>query len=322
MRGCITFLLCINKDRSVVMLSEQDFIALGFDSGLIKDFFTAVGYVDISKVSVLQFNNILKRNLNCINNNIRSLLVYMYRLYIGELSIDTDNIDQLCKHLRNINKHVDRITLNDLEVSYCKTGVNIPQYIVIGGLKDTDFAIYDKEFLNARGKEYIKDSKSRVNLLKYKYLGVFNLSKQTQTKCYFTTKLKPVLKYKSAREIPDKIGIEKVNKDGTVDVWVSKNYCRLLNRYVIYASLKKPEFYIKILEIITLNGTRLYIYAQNIYTKRLSSYNSNNLRIYGHGIYGDDIDNKLKNIYKSIQTRIPIYKADLVDGNTDFQTLS
>lgn len=295
---------------------------LGFDYRYLVEFNRMISCLQYD-VTPKEFRKMLQQETS--DMWLIKIYTYMYELYIGEKEIDTDDLTQLCKHLKFINPHIPRVKMEDLEVSAVR---DIPRLVVIEGIQDTAFKIYNRsEILSfyAKKMKEVRDNHEKTAKIqgRMKNSGVYLVEGISSSNVNFTSVLKPQISYKGAKEIPSVIGIKKIGIDSkTLHLWVNKKYCRLLNRYVIVASLRRPEFYISLREIVTGSGSVVYLYAQDIGVKKNFSYNSSSARVYDFGFQEYDIEDKLDICLERLENTIPVYKTNKVEGNVEFNSIN
>jgi len=222
-------------------------------------------------------------------------LKYAYDICIGKVKID--GVEDLSTHLRKMFGKYKRIGISDLAVSRVR---EVPRKAVIAGIKDQTFAIYNSKNTSA-------------NDLLYDVVSVAG------NRVVIETTKKPVLKYKQSKSIEgviELLGVDSVTKK--VQVAINKEYIKLCNRYVIVASLKRPEFYLGMVEVICVEGTKVYIYANNIGTKASVSYHMGTQRVYDYGFFANDIKNKLRAVAVDLCNTIHGVHATEIEGNQDF----
>lgn len=223
---------------------------------------------------------------------------YMYDIATGKISINST--DDLVKHLRKTFGAHRRIGINDLALSKIQ---KVPRKAVVAGIGDTTFCIYNS-------------MKHPANERMYDVVDV------TGSRIFIETSIKPVLKYKQPKKIDGVIEIINLKDNGNVVVAINKEYARLCNRYIIVGSLRRPEFHHGMVEIICIEGTRVYIYAQTMNSNETVKYNGGTQRVYDYGFYTKDITSKLVAVASEIYNIVNgVYAAD-IPSNSDFHVLS
>ena len=131
----------------------------------------------------------------------------------------------------------------------------------------------------------------------------------------------PVLRYKEPRFIEDIIEIKEKTKRNTVILAVNRKHCRLCNRFIVVASMKRPEFHHGMIEIICIEGTRVYVYAATASKSERLSYNSQTQRIYNFGYFPFEIETKLKESATSVYQKLCGVYSEFHPANSDYKIL-
>lgn len=224
---------------------------------------------------------------------------YMYDICTGRVVIDST--DDLCKHLRKLFGQHRRVGIADLAVS---TVGEIPRKAVVGGIpKDTPFVIWNS-------------ARYPVNERMYTVVDV------TGSNIIIETERKPVLKYKQAKFIEGVLEIKELSSSGKLKIAINKQYCRLCNRFVIVASFRRPEFHHGMVEIICIDGTKVYIFADTVKANKYSRFSNGTQRVYDYGFYPAEIKSKLlSSASKLYQSLCGVY-ATTFDANKSYEILS
>ena len=106
-------------------------------------------------------------------------------------------------------------------------------------------------------------------------------------------------------DIPGVLHIEEgLTTKNEAIVTFSRAYSRLCNRFIIAASLTAPKMHIGRYEIICFEGTKVYVYAMNIGTRKKITATGVRSRVYDWGILPEDVKPKLTSwackLYKTI----------------------
>lgn len=223
---------------------------------------------------------------------------YMYDICTGRVMITTE--EDLAKHFKKMFGKHRRIGIADLEVSRIN---DIPRTAVVAGIpSDTPFAIWNSKQYKPQDRLYKVADVSGQNVV-------------------IETNRIPVLKYKQSREIEGVLKILDVPKNGKILVSINKNYCRLCNRFVIVGSLRRPEFHLGLMEIICIEGTKVYIFADLVGAKKYSRYGNTTQRIYDFGFFPNQIDQKLTICAKRIYAGLNGVYANKVPANMAFELI-
>lgn len=221
-------------------------------------------------------------------------LKYMYDIATGMVDISTT--DDLCKHLRKMFGGHGRIGIQHLPKSKFEI---IPRKCFVGNIPAGTFEMYNS-------KHYGRD-------------GLYDVTNVTGGKIEFRTARKPVLKYRESKELPGIIEITNLNKDGTVTVEVNKQYARLCSRYIILASLKRPEFYHAMVEIICIEGTKVYVFATTMKDGEKPNYKGGTQRVYDFGFFKNELPRKLLNVASIVYANLNGVYAEKIPGNMEFE---
>lgn len=223
---------------------------------------------------------------------------YMQDICIGKVIIDST--DDLAKHMRKMFGSMKRIGITDLAVSKIK---KVERKAVVAGIQDATYSIYNSK--------------------QYPFMErMYNVVDVTGQRIFIETLRKPVLKYKQSKYVEGVLEITELKKDGSVVVAINKQYCRLVNRFVIVGSLRKPEFHHGLIQIICIEGTKLYIYAKSMGIKESINYNMGTERVYSYGFYNQEIKNKLKEVGALMYKHVCGVYASSEPANQDFQMLT
>lgn len=224
-------------------------------------------------------------------------LKYLSDVATGVIIIETK--EDLVKHLRKMFGKHKRIGIQDLALSKIN---EVPRYAVIAGIKDEVYKV-----LNSN-----------------RYKGNDMLYKVTKLTSRVTIETdKPiVIKYGYPKKIEGILEIVRKTDKGKTIVSLDKNYCRLCNRYIIVASLKRPEFHLGMFEIICIEGTKVYVYAQNMGTKAQVSYNGGTSRVYDYGYNKLEIPSKLTKVASEIYQNVCGFYDEKYEANSDFEIIT
>lgn len=222
-------------------------------------------------------------------------LKYMYDICTGRVNINTQ--DDLTKHLRKMFGKHRRIGITDLEVSRIN---DVPRTALIAGIpENTPFAIWNS-------KQYPPMERM------YQVIDTYG------SNVIIETNRLPVLRWKESREIDGMLKILTEPKNGKIQVAINKNYCRLCNRFVIAASLRRPEFHLGLVEIICIEGTKVYVFADIMAAKKYSRYGNYTQRVYDYGYFPMEIQPKLLESASKIYRHLCGVYANQIPGNIEF----
>lgn len=224
-------------------------------------------------------------------------LKYMYDIITGRVVIDGEL--SLIKHLRRMFGKNRRIGINDLALSKVQ---EVPRMAVVANIKTEPFTIYNSNRYKPENRLY-------------------KVTDVTGSKIIVETTRKPKLKFGTDKKVDGELEIRSINKKGVVTVAFDKKVCRLCNRFIIVASLKRPEFHHGLAQIICIEGTKVYLYAQTLNPKKGIQYNMGTQRVYDFGFLKSEIDSKLLKAAAWIYPLICGVAGGLEPANSDFQTV-
>lgn len=222
-------------------------------------------------------------------------LKYMYDICTGRVNINTQ--EDLSKHLRKMFGAHKRIGITDLEVSKIS---DVPRTALVAGIpSNTPFAIWNSKQYHPMERMYTVIDVSGGNII-------------------IETNRIPKLKYKESRELDGILKIVTTPVNGKMKVAINKKYCRLCNRFVIVASLRRPEFHLGMVELICIEGTKVYVFADIMEAKKYSRYGNNNQRIYDYGYFPMEIKPKLITCASRIYKHLCGVYANQIPANMEF----
>lgn len=270
-------------------LDHQKLTMLGFNSGEIQTLELIVnngGKVSTNALTMYGLSYDQARRLR-----------YMYDICIGKVVIEST--EDLCKHLRKMFGGHRRIGIQDLAVSKIN---KVPRKAVVAGIKDETFCIY--------------------NSANYPILErLYDVVNVTPTRITIETDRKPVLKFKQPKYVEGVVEIKEAKPNGKALVAFDKKYCKLCNRYIIVAGLRRPEYHLGMVEIICIEGTKVYVYASNMGTKESVSYSMMTQRVYDYGVFPNQIGNKLKAAASELYKQLCGVYAEIIQSNQDYSII-
>lgn len=219
---------------------------------------------------------------------------YAYDICCGLVTVD--DTFSLKRHLKKMFSSVYKITINDLPPSNI---TELPRSCVVAGLKKP----WDVWNTNAK---VVRGTQFHV----VKEIGSENIQ--------IITPIKPVLKYKSKKEEEGTIKILKEGQKALI-VAVNRKYCRLLNRFIVTASTRKPQNYLYLVEIICIDGTSMYVYADEVgYTAKAIS-TTGACRVYDYGTMSSEIKTKVMKSATTIYKMVCGVTSIVEGGNSSYQ---
>lgn len=215
-------------------------------------------------------------------------------------AVDVDSKEGLIKHLKKINPTARRLRIEDFAVSKVD---KVPRYAIVGGIKDPCYSVINsKNYKEAKDKYYhVRAVNSRITI---------------------STDKKIVLKNGYAKKLEGQLELlGKEKGTGRILFAMDRKCCKLCNRYVIMASLRRPEFHLGLYEIITRDGTLVYVYARDIGVKPNLNYQGGNSRVYDYGYKKEDIASKLNTVSKWLYRGLKGVKVYKVGANAEFREI-
>lgn len=275
--------------QSQFVMSQERLMQLGFSQQEIQVIQNMILYnqrVTMAELQKMGFQYEVAQKLKYLND-----------IATGVINIETK--DDLVKHLKKMFGKHRRIGIQDLALSKIS---EVPRYAVIAGIKDEVYKV-----LNSN-----------------QYKGNDMLYKVTKLTSRITIETdKPiVIKYGYPKKIDNVLEILGKTDKGKTIVSLDKNYCRLCNRYIIVASLKRPEFHLGMFEIVCIEGTKVYVYAHNMGTKSQVSYNGGTSRVYDYGYNKLEIPSKLTRVASEIYKGVCGFYAEKYEANSDFTVIT
>lgn len=125
-------------------------------------------------------------------------------------------------------------------------------------------------------------------------------------------KIDTIMEILAIRPIDKELGVDEVM------IKVSRDYARLLGRYMIVATLRRPENHLGMMKIITINGTRVYVVAKQASWGELVKYSSATERIYEIGFEKSTIESRLYEWGKYIFQKLYGFYFEFVGPTMDF----
>lgn len=271
-------------------------------------------YLNTQLLLKLRFNNNQIRAMESVYNNFgvvttqkaqmmgfdfqtAQLLKYMFDLASGHITIESP--DDLAKHYRKLFGRTRRIGIQDLAISRLQ---RVPRKCVIGNIPAGKFEMYNSR--HYRGIDMMYDVVS---------VGSSNVE-------IVTTK-KPVLRYGESKVQDGVAEIISNNRDGTVNIRINRDYVRLCNRFIVVASLRRPEFYHYMIEMICIEGTKIYVFAVTMRDSEIPNYKNGTQRVYDYGFIGAEIKKKVTNVASILYKRLHGVYVSTEEGNSEFTSI-
>lgn len=266
----------------------------------------ALGFQDV-EINVLQnvlcsFGKVTMQQLQQgmgLNYEQAQRIMYMYNICSGRVRIDQEA--ELITHLRRMFGRRKRITINDLPTSPIS---QIPRTAMIAGIKEHGYDIWNSKNYPLMERSYSVVDVQGSNII-------------------IETDRWPTLKFKQAYKVPGVLEIKEIDKENRrLVVAINKQYCRLCNRFIIVAQTRRPEFHLGLVQIICIEGTKIYVYACNAGVKENIHYAQGNSRVYDYGYYTGDIKPKLMSVAQKIYKMVCGFTASVQRPNSKFEYIS
>ena len=254
---------------------------------------------------------------------------YMYDIATGKIGIEST--DDLCKHLRKLFGKHRRIGIQDLALSKVS---RVPRLAVIGGIPKGPYDIYNSKNypLNERMYEIETISGNRITI-KTKRKPVLEYG--SEKKVYYVKDLETdktnyflkdsdigqAVKKDSKYKVGTALEIKELLPDKSVIVSVDKEYARVINRFIIVGSLRRPEFHHGMVEIICIEGTKVYVYAQTMNRGDTINYRGGTQRVYDFGYIPGELQPKLMKAATELYQILCGVFATTIPANQDFLIL-
>ena len=257
-------------------------------------------------------------------------LKYMYDIITGRVIVEST--DDLVKHLRRMFGKHRRVGLGDLKTTTVSV---LPRRCIVAGIPERfPYAVYNSknycgmamtyEVTDIANKRILVRTKRKPQL-KYgsskKLIMVEDLDNKTVKFVDDEKQLTKTEKESPNYLVSSAVEIRRIGADGTVEVAFNKKIARMCNRFIVVASLKRPEFYLWMYEIIAIEGTKIYVYAKTASSGENVKYNGGTMRVYDFGFNGAEIKNKTLRAATEVYNKICGVYATEEPGNCDFEAI-
>lgn len=234
------------------------------------------------------------QNMLGVDYNSAYRLRYLIDLINGTKEVNIHNVETIddlkaiAKHFKKINPQCRVLSTGELSPSRI---MEIPKVAVVKGIRDPEFMHF-----NSMNPSDIKE--------------YYIVERIGQSELVLRTTKRPRGNKKTDSD--SRATIMGIDTKGRTLIKVSKDICRLCNRYVVVASLRYPTTHNGAYAMNTVDGTIVYVYARTIYGNRgLNSGYAE--RIYDYGVIPSSLDNKLKSVaqrtYVDLSCKARIYEA-------------
>jgi hypothetical protein len=256
-------------------------------------------------------------------------LKYMYDIASGKVFISTP--DDLVKHLRKMNGKHRRIGISDLALSKVN---RVARLAVIGGIPKGPYDIYNSKNYAPIERMYevtgVSGRRITIKTARRPILPYGSEKKVYVIKDLETGKNKFVLskdeissndRSNQQYKISTALEIKELTPDKKVILSVDKDFARICNRYIIVGSLRRPEWHHGLVEIICIEGTRVYVYAITMGKGESVGYRGGTQRVYAYGYMPGEIKGKLTTVASELYKLLCGVMATEVPANADFNIL-
>lgn len=243
---------------------------------------------------------------------------YMADIVNDKITIDSE--DALVRHFKKMALSTRKIGIYDLAAS---TDVKMKRKCLIGGLPvksmlgkkevPCPFALFNSgpknrtlNVLEVSGAHFIVLSD---DIPKLEYGDSKKLYRVTDRRT------RRVKYYRKQEEIPDEYKddnlyevrcvAEILDTNGKyLRLKIHRDYARMCGRFIIVGSLRCPDNHLGLVKIITLDGSRVYVFAKQTGWNEKEKYSIAKERIYDYGFNVRDIYSKLNAVASAIYKRV------------------
>lgn len=264
---------------------------------------------------------------------LRQDILYADKIIKGIILIE--NKADLKKHLQKMN-YSRKISIADLASSISPK--NELKAIIKGLPKNSLFGIYNtgdslSDFVDV---ESITDKYITIYSEKYYKIGA------KQSKALYRVKdlINSRVKYYESRDqiektildnpmtykvekIAELLNVQAVGGKRVVSVVIHRDYCRLLGRYMIAASLKAPDLHLGTYELLALGGTSVFVFAKQVkYNQKANiRYSTGTERVYYIGHNSEKLDEMLTAVTNQVYQKIRGVYSEKLDATVDFVSI-
>lgn len=261
---------------------------------------------------------------------LRQDILYADKIIKGIIPVE--NKVDLKKHLQKMN-YDRKISIADLASSIAPR--NELKAIIKGLPQKSLFGIYNT------GDSV--DSYVEVDSITNKYITIYSEKyykiTAKQSKCLYRVKdlVNNRIKYYESRDkiekeiidnpmtykvekVAELLNVQTIGGKKVVSVVIHRDYCRLLGRYMIAASLKAPDLHLGAYELLSLGGTAVYVFARQVkYNQKADvKYSTGTERIYYIGHDGDKLDEMLTSVTNQVYQKVRGVYSEKLDATVDF----
>lgn len=261
---------------------------------------------------------------------LRQDILYADKIIKGIVPVE--NKVDLKKHLQKMN-YDRKISIADLASSISPK--NELKAIIRGLPKNSVFGIYNTDDTE---EGYVT-----IETLTSKYITIYSEKYYKigakQSRCLYRVKdlLQNRIKYYESRDkieknildnpltfkvekIAELLNVQTIGGKKVVAVVIHRDYCRILGRYMIAASLKAPDLHLGAYELLALGGTSVFVFAKQVkYNQKADiKYSTGTERVYHIGHEGDKLDEMLDTVTKQVYQKIRGVYSEKLDATVEF----
>lgn len=261
---------------------------------------------------------------------LRQDILYADKIIRG--TIPVDNKVDLKKHLQKMN--FDRkISIADLANSVSPK--NELKAIIKGLPKNSLFGLYNTDNMEQGYVEVESITNKYITILSDKYYKVG--AKQSKSLYRVKDLINNRLKYYDSHDkieknildnpltfkvekVAELLNVQTIGGKKLVSVVIHRDYCRLLGRYMIAASLKAPDLHLGAYELLALGGTTVFVFAKQVkYNQKADiKYSTGTERVYYIGHEGDRLEEMLTSVTNQVYQKIRGVYSEKLDATADF----
>lgn len=316
----------------------------GQNNGMWVDPF-ANDVVDYDKMKSLGFEDIVLSNRNTIlqmygkltnktfymcgvtNPQLKQDILYADKIIRGLVPIDTK--EDLKKHLQKMH-FASKVSIGALGSSISPK--NELKVIVRGLPQKSLFGIYNSEepvTADTVTSKYVTIYSDKYYKIKaYESKQLFKVKDLLNNKSKYYKRREEI--EKNILDNPNTFKVEKVAElldmhtfEGTkkIAVLIHRDFCRVLGRYMIVASLRTPDLHLGAYELLSKGGTSVFVFAKQIKVgaKAEIKYASGTERVYFIGTKYDDIETNLARVTNQVSQAIGgHFYSEKLEATTEF----
>ena len=259
--------------------------------------------------------------------NIAHNINYMKDIIEGKVTVSSE--DELIKHLKKMNLSNKKVGMWDLVAS--KEIKPKRKCLVAGMPVNTPFVLYNsgkektlRQVTDVTGS-FVTIASDIIPKLPYgdsKKLVRLTDMRENKMKYYRDYESIPKQFKEDEGRYKTQTVAEILETDGKhILVKIHRDYVRICGRYIIVASLRVPDNHLGMINIITLDGTRVYVYAKQASFGDQLKYSKASERIYDYGFDINEIQGKLMNWGGIIYKKVGGVYANNVPATAVFQVI-